>query len=170
MEILLEIRSDDTGLERREARHLCDGIVEVHETLGHKVFLFAAVGALVRRAVHERNVGTDERRTGTPLGSIRRNVTEEEEHRKALAKLILLEVNAGRPILDNLRVRVYGARLRGCMRSASSACERMNASRRSLRRGRNCGRGRRSGWRRCRRSSAGSRRLGKEADGRSRTA
>lgn len=148
MEILSEIRRDDIGLERRETRQLCDRIVEVYETFGYKVRLFAAVGALVRRAVHERDVGADERGTGTPLGSILRDCTEEEEYRKALAKLILLEVNASRPILDNLRGAMYGSRLCSCsMRSAASASERMNASHRCLHRGRSRNRGCRSGWR-----------------------
>jgi hypothetical protein len=140
----------------------------MYETLGYKVFLFAAVGALVRRAVDERDVGADERGTGAPLRSVRRNFTEEDQHRKALAKLILFEVNPGRPILDSLRGPLYRPCCCGCMRRASSAGERMNASRRSLRlhRSRSC----RSGWRWCRRSSAGSRRLCKEADGGSRTA
>jgi len=50
----------------------------VYETLGYKVRLFATVGALVCRAVHKRDVGTDERGTGAPLRSIRWNFTEEE--------------------------------------------------------------------------------------------
>jgi len=78
VEILFEIRRDDTGLERGETRHLREGIVEVYEALGYKVCLFAAIGALVCRAVHERGVGTDERGTGAPLRSIRGNFTEEE--------------------------------------------------------------------------------------------
>jgi hypothetical protein len=78
VEILFEIRSDDIGLERRKTGHLRDGVVEVHETLGHKVCLFAAVGALVRRAVHKCDVGADESGTGTPLRSVRRNFAEEE--------------------------------------------------------------------------------------------
>jgi len=78
VKIIFEIRRDDTGLERGETRHLREGLVEVNEALGYKVFLFAAIGALVCRTVHERGVGADERRTGAPLRCIRRNFTEEE--------------------------------------------------------------------------------------------
>jgi hypothetical protein len=78
VEIIFEIRSDDTGLERRETRYRRELLVEVYEALGYKVCLFAAIGTLVCRTVHERGVGADKRGTGAPLGSIRRDFTEEE--------------------------------------------------------------------------------------------
>lgn len=77
MEIIFEIRRYDTGLERGESRYLREGLVEMHEALGYKVGLFATIGTLVRRAVHERGVGTDERGTGAPLRCVRRNFAEE---------------------------------------------------------------------------------------------
>jgi hypothetical protein len=164
VEIRFEIRRNNTGLERRETRPLRDGAVEVDEALGNKVCLFAAVGALFSRGVHERDVGTDETVTGTPLRRICRNVAKEDEHGKALTKLVLLEMNAGRPVLYDVRGRLSGSWVYSCMRGASSAGERMNGSRSSRRRGRSsgcsCNRGLR--W-----SSASSRRLGKEAYSRS---
>ena len=78
-------------------------------------------------------------------------------------------MNAGRPIMYNLWGLLSVFCLCGCMRGASSAGEWMNASRGSRRWGRCSGRSRRRGWRWCRRSSAGSRRLGKEAYSRSGT-
>ena len=134
----------------------------MYETFGYKVRLFTTVAALVCRAIHERDVGTDKRGTSPPLRSIRRNFTKEEEHRKALAELILLEVNAGRPIIYTLLGLLSVLWLYGCMRAASSAGEWMDGSRSGWCRCscslRNCMRGRR--WRRL--SSATSRRLGEE--------
>jgi hypothetical protein len=78
VEIIFEIRSDDTGLERRETRYRRELLVQVYEALGYKVCLFAAIGTLVCRTVHERGVGADKRGTGAPLGSIRWDFAEEE--------------------------------------------------------------------------------------------
>jgi hypothetical protein len=78
VEILSEIRTDDTGIERRETRYRRELLVKVYEALGYKVGLFAAIGALVCRAVHECGVDTDERGTSAPLGSIGRDFPEEE--------------------------------------------------------------------------------------------
>ena len=50
----------------------------MHETLSYKVRLFTTVTALVCRAVHECDVGTDERGAGAPLRRIRRDFTKEE--------------------------------------------------------------------------------------------
>jgi hypothetical protein len=46
---------------------LCDTLVEVNETLGDELFLFAAICALICVAVHERAMCADERGTGSPV-------------------------------------------------------------------------------------------------------
>lgn len=67
MQVILQIRRDDAGIVGRKTRVLRDTFVEVNETLDDELFLFAAIRALIRVAVHECAMCADERGTGSPV-------------------------------------------------------------------------------------------------------
>ena len=75
----------------------------MHVAFHDEICLAAAVVALSSHTVYKRVVRADKRGGGTPLRGILWNLAYKDQHRKAPAKLIFLDVNAGGPVIDDVR-------------------------------------------------------------------